>query len=174
MLCAVSSAQVRTPDQMLRNPDPGDWLTYGGSYNSQRYSQLKQVTAANASRLQSKWVYHVDGAEEGEVTPIVANGVMYISGFNRLDAVDARTGNVIWRYQRQPASTTRQRGTAIYGNTVFVVTSDSHLVALDARVGGVRWDVKSEGGYTIAGGAPFVADRKVIVTGNRPGGFIQA
>ena len=174
VLCVRSSAQVRTPDQMLINPDPKDWVTYGGSYNSQRYSPLKQVTTANASRLQAKWVYHVDGAEEGEVTPIVANGVMYISGFNRLDAIDARSGNIIWRYQRQPASSTRQRGTAIYGNKVYVVTSDSHLVALDARVGGVRWDVKSEGGYTIAGGAPFVADGKVIVTGNRPGGFIQA
>src|SRR5438552_18540803 len=84
-----SSAQVRTPDQMLINPDPKDWVTYGGSYNSQRYSQLKQVTTANASRLQAKWVYHVDGAEEGEVTPIVAHGVMYISGVNRVDASDA-------------------------------------------------------------------------------------
>src|SRR6185436_19009551 len=122
-LCVGSSAQVRTPDQALINPDPKDWLTYGGAYNSQRFSQLKQVTAANASRLQTKWVHHVDGAEEGEVTPIVANGVMYISGFNRLEAIDARTGNIIWKYQRQPASSTRQRGTAIYGNKVYVVTS---------------------------------------------------
>ena len=169
-----SSAQVRPADQMLINPDPKDWVTYGGSYTSQRYSQLKQVTTANASRLQTKWVYRVAGAEEGEVTPIVVNGVMYISGFNRLDAIDARTGNIIWKYQRQPASATRQRGTAIYGDKVYLVTSDSHLVALDARTGGVRWDVKSDGGYTIAGGAPLVADGKVIVTGNRPGGFIQA
>src|SRR5712691_2127074 len=120
VLCVRSSAQVRTPDQMLINPDPKDWVTYGGSYNSQRYSQLKQVTTANASRLQAKWVYHVDGAEEGEVTPIVVNGVMYISGFNRLDAIDARSGNIIWRYQRQPPSSTRQRGTAIFGDKVYV------------------------------------------------------
>ena len=174
VLCVALSAQVRTADQILINPDPKDWLTYGGAYNSQRYSQLKQVTTANVSRLQAKWVYHVDGIDEGEVTPIVSNGVMYISGFNRLDAVDARTGNIIWRYQRQPASSTRQRGTAIYGDKVYVVTADSHLIALDARNGGVRWDVKSDGGNTIAGGAPLVADGKVIVTGNRPGGFIQA
>jgi alcohol dehydrogenase (cytochrome c) len=174
VLCVGSSAQVRTPDQMLTNPDPKDWVTYGGSYNSQRYSLLKQVTTANAMRLQAKWVYHVDGVDEGEVTPIVVNGVMYISGFNRLDAIDARSGNIIWKYQRQPPSSTRQRGTAIHGDKVYIVTSDSHLVALDARTGGVRWDVKSEGGYTIAGGAPLVADGKVIVSGNRPGGFMQA
>ncbi|MCM3878704.1 MAG: PQQ-binding-like beta-propeller repeat protein [Vicinamibacterales bacterium] len=177
VLCAGSSAQVRTPDQMLLNPDPKDWVTYGGTYTSQRFSTLKQVTTANASRLQSKWVYHVDNIEEGEVTPIVVNGVMYISGFNRLDAIDARTGNVLWRYQRPPVSTTRQRGTAFYDNKVYVVTSDSHLVALDVRNGGVRWDVKSEGGHPITGGAPLVADGKVIVSGNRGpvgGGFMQA
>jgi len=173
-LYVVSSAQVRTPDQTLINPDPKDWLTYGGTYNSHRYSPLKQVTTANASRLQAKWVYHIDNVEEGEATPIVANGVMYISGFNRLDALDARTGNVIWRFLRPPASSARQRGTAIYGDKVYVTTTDSHLVALDARTGGVRWDVKSEGGFVIAGGAPLVADGKVIVGGNRPSGFIQA
>jgi len=113
VLCVRSSAQARTPDQMLINPDPKDWVTYGGTYNSHRYSQLKQVTAANASRLQAKWVYHLDGMEELEPTPIVLNGVMYISGFNRVDALDARTGNIIWKYQRQPAAATRQRGTAV-------------------------------------------------------------
>jgi alcohol dehydrogenase (cytochrome c) len=168
------SAQLRTPDQVLINPDPKDWVTYGGTYNSHRYSPLKEVTAANAARLQAKWVYHLVGTEELEFTPIVLNGVMYLSGFNRVDALDARTGNIIWKYQRQPASTARQRGTAVYGDKVYVATSDSHLVALDARTGGVRWDVKSEGGYVIAGGAPFVAGGKVIVSGNRPGGFIQA
>jgi alcohol dehydrogenase (cytochrome c) len=168
------SAQVRNPDQMLINPDPKDWVTYGGTYNSHRYSQLKQVTTANAARLQAKWVYHLAGTEELELTPIVLNGVMYLSGFNRVDALDARSGNIIWKYQRQPATATRQRGTAVYGDKVYVVTSDSHLIALDARTGGVRWDVKSEGGYTLAGGAPLVADGKVIVSGNRPDGFIQA
>src|SRR5438445_2706192 len=169
-----SSAQVRTPDQTLINPDPKDWVTYGGTYNSQRHSQLKQVTTANAARLQPKWVYHLAGMDELEPTPIVLNGVMYISGFNRVDAIDARTGSIIWKYQRQPPSATRQRGTAVYGDKVYVATSDSHLVALDARTAGVRSDVKSEGGYAITGGAPLVADGKVIVSGNRPHGFIQA
>ena len=100
--------QVRTADQMLTNPDPKDWLTYGGAYNSQRYSSLKQVTAANASRLQTKWVYHVDGLTGLEPVPIVMNGVMYVSGFNRVDAIDARSGNIIWKYQRLPPSATRR------------------------------------------------------------------
>ena len=179
VLGVASTMHVRTagqarPDPALANPDPKDWVTYGGTYNSHRYSQLKQVTAANAQRLQAKWVYHLAGTEELESTPIVLNGVMYISGFNRVDALDARTGNIVWKYQRQPQVSTRQRGTVAYGDKVYVVTSDSHLVALDARTGGIRWDVKSEGGYVVAGGAPIVADGKVIVSGNRPNGFIQA
>ncbi|HMF94085.1 MAG TPA: PQQ-binding-like beta-propeller repeat protein [Vicinamibacterales bacterium] len=173
-LCAAPAAQVRVPDQALISPDAKDWVTYGGSYTSQRFSQLKQVTTANASRLEAKWVYHLAGAKELEPTPIVANGVMYISAFNRVDALDARTGNIIWTHQRQPPSVASQRGAAIYGDKVYMATSDSHLVALDARTGGVRWDVKAEGGFTISGGAPLVADGKVIVCGNRPHGFIQA
>jgi alcohol dehydrogenase (cytochrome c) len=99
---------------------------------------------------------------------------MYISQFNRIDAIDARTGNIFWKYERQPASATPQRGTTVYGNSVYVVTSDSHLVALDARNGGLRWETKAEGGYALSGGAPIVARGKVIVSGNRPTGFIQA
>jgi alcohol dehydrogenase (cytochrome c) len=159
---------------MAQKTDPGDWPAYSGSDNGQRYSPLKQVTAANASRLQAKWVYHVDGASGMEQTPVVINGVMYISQFNRMDAIDARTGNIIWKYQRPPASASAQRGTAYHNDKVFMVTSDSHLVALDARNGGVRWDVKSEGGYVISGAAPTVVRDKVIVSGNRPDGFIQA
>ena len=87
----------------INNPGPsapGDWTVYPGSYNSQRHSPLKQVTPANAHQLQVKWVYHVAGSHELEMTPVVMNGVMYVAQFNRVDAIDARTGNVIWRYQR--------------------------------------------------------------------------
>jgi len=159
---------------MAQKPDPKDWPAYSGTDNGHRYSPLKQITAANANRLQAKWVYHMDGASGMEQTPVVMNGVMYISQFNRVDAIDARTGKIFWKYQRPPASATPQRGTAVYNDKVYMVTSDSHLVTLDARNGGVRWDVKSEGGYVLAGGAPMIARGKVIVSGNRPDGFVQA
>jgi alcohol dehydrogenase (cytochrome c) len=167
-------AQDKPADQALLKPDPADWPMYSGSYDSRRFSALKQVTAANAHLLAAKWVYHMAGMKDLEISPIVVNGVMYLSQFNRLDAIDARTGNVIWKYQRRPASTAWQRGTAVYDNKVYLVTADSHLVAPDARNGGLLWDVKSEGGMILAGGAPFVAHGKVIVSGNRPDGFIQA
>ncbi|HEU0096015.1 MAG TPA: PQQ-binding-like beta-propeller repeat protein, partial [Rhizomicrobium sp.] len=154
---------------------PGEWSVYGGSYNSQRHSPLSQVTPTNAGKLQVKWVYHVAGSRELEMTPVVANGVMYIAQFNRVDAIDARTGNAIWRYQRQPASTAAYRGTSVYNGKVFVATTDNHLVALDARTGGVVWDVPTAGGRRLSGAPPYVAKGKVVVgILDQPDGFIEA
>jgi len=167
-------AQNNPADQALLKPDPANWPSYSGSYDSRRFSVLKQVTPANAYQLQAKWVYHMAGMKDLETVPLVMNGVMYISQFNRLDAIDARSGNLIWKYQRNPVSTAWQRGTAFYNNRLYLVTSDSHLLALDARNGAVIWDVKSDGGNVLAGGAPLIAHGKVIVSGNRPNGFIQA
>lgn len=141
----------------INNPGPsasGDWTIYPGSYNSQRYSPLKQVNLANVHLLQVKWVYHVAGAHGLEPTPVVKDGVMYIPLFNRVDAVDARTGNILWRYQQSPASTAAYRGTSIYDGKVFVATTDAHLVALDARNGALVWDVPVDGGRPLSGAAP--------------------
>ena len=162
----------------ITNPGPsapGEWTVYPGNYNSQRHSPLKQVTPANAHRLQVKWVYHVAGSRELEMTPVVKDGVMYIPQYNRVDAIDARTGNVIWRYQRQPASTAAYRGTSVYDGKVYVATSDAHLVALDARSGGVVWDVAVEGGRKLSGVAPMAAKGKIIVgVLDQPDGYLQA
>src|SRR6202142_2814617 len=148
-LCAPVLAQITPADQALLRPDPANWPSYSGSYDSRRFSALKQVTPANAHQLQAKWVYHMAGMKDLETVPLVMNGVMYISQFNRLDAIDARSGNLIWKYQRNPVSTAWQRGTAFYNNRLYLVTSDSHLLALDARNGAVIWDVKSDGGNVL-------------------------
>src|SRR6266702_2853321 len=158
----------------LLKPDPKDWLTYSGQDHAQRHSALKQVTAGNVARLQAKWVYHMTGQKDLEATPIVANGVMYVSQYNRIDALDARTGNLIWQYQRQPIATGAQRGTGYWNNKLYVTTSDKHLLALDARNGSVLWDVAVQDGLQLAGQAPLIAHGKLIVSGNQPHGFIQA
>jgi alcohol dehydrogenase (cytochrome c) len=169
-----SLAQDTLPTQ------PGkDWPIYSGSYNAQRYSSLKEVTPANAHNLQAKWTYHVHGMTEVEAVPVVANGVMYVSAFNRIDALDARTGNIIWRFQRQPAVDSRQRGAAVANNRVYLTTNDGHVLALDARTGAQVWESTGGPKTDFTGGAPMVADGQIIVTGNRfsaadPGGFVQA
>jgi alcohol dehydrogenase (cytochrome c) len=162
-------AQMATDEAMLK-PYPGnDWLMYGGNYSSQRHSALKQINIANVKRLQAKWVYHVPNAKDLEPVPIVAKGVMYISQFNRLDAIDARSGALIWQYQYPPVNPGWQRGTAIADNKVFVTRTDGHLLALDARTGAVLWDVKAPSGTR--GSAPMAIKGKVIVNG---GSVVQA
>ena len=170
LACAPVWAQIPDPIKV----DPKDWLTYSGQYHSQRHSQLRQITAANVGQLQAKWVYHMTGQKDLEATPIVANGVMYISQYNRIDAIDARSGNVIWQFQRQPIATGAQRGTGFWHNKLFVTTSDQHLLALDARNGSVLWDVAVHDGLQLAGQAPLIVKGKLIVSGNQPHGFIQS
>lgn len=173
LLLIYAPALAQSGDFLLK-PDAKDWLTYSGAYNGQRYSLLTQITRANAGRLQAKWVYHMTGQKNLEVTPIVVNGVMYISQYNRIDAVDGRSGRIIWQYQRQPLSTSAQRGTGYWDNKVYVSTSDRHLVALNALNGSVLWDVPVHDGLELAGEAPLIVKGKIIVSGNQPHGFIQA
>ncbi len=172
LLLTGAPAAAQTPDPA--SADPGDWLTYSGQYHSQRHSLLKEINTANVHTLQARWVYHMTGQKDLEATPIVANGVMYISQYNRIDAIDAATGNVIWQFQRQPIAIGAQRGTGFWNNKLFVTTSDKHLVALDARNGSVLWNVAVEGGLQLAGQAPLIVKGKVIVSGNQPHGLIQA
>ena len=175
LLCPLSLSSQAAD---INNPGPsapGEWTIYPGSYNSQRYSPLKQVNTANAHLLQVKWVYHVAGSNHLEPTPVVKDGVMYIPEFNRMDAIDARTGNILWRYQRPPASTAAYRGTSFYDGKVYVATTDAHLVALDARNGAVVWDVSVDGGRPLSGAAPFAANGKIIVgVLDQPDGSVQA
>src|SRR6476660_6116363 len=104
LFAAAAMLAAQVTDQDLLKPDPNDWLLYSGSYDSQRHSLLKQITTANVGTLQAKWVFHVNGAKDLEATPIVYNGVMYISQYNRVHALDAGTGRLIWEYFRQPAN----------------------------------------------------------------------
>jgi glucose dehydrogenase len=146
-LPAAGQPSITTPGPS----GPGEWTVYGGTYNSQRHSPLTQVTPANADKLQVKWVHHISGSRELEMTPVVKDGMMYVAQFNRVDAIDARTGNIVWRYQRQPASTAAYRGTSVYDGKVFIATTDNHLVALDALSGAVVWDVPTAGGRPLSG-----------------------
>src|SRR5438874_1132599 len=102
VVALLATAQV-TNDNLLK-PDPKVWLHYSGSYDSQRHSPLKQINSSNVGSLQVKWIYHMTGAIDLEAVPIVVDGVMYISQWNRVEALDARTGRIIWQYQRQPAT----------------------------------------------------------------------
>ena len=151
---------------------PADWLTYSGTYFSQRYSELDQVTAANVRDLQLQWVYQTPVFGPWQSTPLVVDGVMYLTQRpNDVVALDARTGRVFWVYSYATPSDHRaccgsnNRGVAILGNRVFMATLDAHVVALDAATGAELWDVELADrhlaySFTLA---PLVVEDKVII-----------
>ncbi|HWB99605.1 MAG TPA: PQQ-dependent dehydrogenase, methanol/ethanol family, partial [Bryobacteraceae bacterium] len=129
--------------QDLLHPNPANWLSYNGSYNSQRYSQLKQIDLQNVATMVPKWIFHMPGAERLESVPVVVDGVMYVSQPNEVYALDGRSGRVIWEYRHQPAMRRGpNRGVAVYSNKVYFGTPDARLVALDALTGNLLWQVQ--------------------------------
>ena len=169
LLPASAAGQVTYQD--LLKADPSNWLTYSGSYNSQRHSLLKQINAGNAQELTPKWIYHVPGSGRLESVPIVVDGVMYVSQPNEVFALDGRTGRVVWKYRHEPAlGKGPNRGVAVYANRVYFTTPDAFLVALDARTGNLLWQseiAKFKDGYW-SPAAPLVLNGKII-TGVAPG-----
>src|SRR5258707_14918972 len=138
-LSALLVAQVRYED--IRKGPGNDWLTYAGDYQGKRHSPLTQINRENAGSLVPKWVYRVEGATKLEATPLVFEGVMYVTNSNEVHALDARTGRRIWQYRDDKAATQRvNRGAALLGDRVFFITSDAHLVALHRNTGAVLWD----------------------------------
>jgi PQQ-dependent dehydrogenase (methanol/ethanol family) len=129
-----------------RDPQPGDWLTYNGSLSANRYSELQQIDTANVDRLRLQWLFPIPyfGLE---VTPLEADGVMYVTGPNQMYAIDALNGAEIWKYARRrtrglvgDAALGTNRGVAIRDDRVFFVTDNAHLVALDRATGNLAWD----------------------------------
>jgi alcohol dehydrogenase (cytochrome c) len=165
-------AQV-TYDRILNASDePQNWLTYNGTYSSQRHSGLAQITAANVADLESKWVLQNQVFGAWQSNPIVNDGIMYVTERpNTVMAVDPVTGRVFWKYRYTPAENARvccganNRGVAILGDKVFMGTLDARLIAIDATNGQAIWnvevgDVNSAYSVTMA---PLVVKDKVIV-----------
>jgi glucose dehydrogenase len=110
---------------------------------------LKEITPSNVSRLQATWALQMPGSSTLEATPLVVDGVMFVTGTpGTVVALDARTGRQIWRYQRSqkirnPSEINPfNRGVAVRGNRVFFGTLDAALIALDARTGLALWEVQ--------------------------------
>jgi alcohol dehydrogenase (cytochrome c) len=162
---------VPVTDEMLRYPDPGDWLMARRNYQGWSYSPLTQVTRDNVKELQLAWVWAMnEGGGASEPMPLVHNGVIYlINTTNILQALDARSGELIWENRVGPNAQVgmgAMRNIAIYQDKVFFATNDARLVALDARSGKKVWDTSiadRSKGYTATSG-PMVM-RGVVVQG---------
>jgi alcohol dehydrogenase (cytochrome c) len=184
----VAPAKHVTYGQILAAAEkPENWLTYSGQYNSQRFSRLNEIHDRNAHDLEVKWVRQFPIAEVFECSPLVVDGVMYVTlPENKVQAIDARTGLLYWEYTYElPAQLAIccgkiNRGVAILGDTLFMGTLDAHLVALDTKTGRQLWKTQvadATSGHSITG-APLVVKDKVItgVAGGEYGirGFLDA
>ncbi len=176
--------------ERLRHPErePGSWLMYSGNYSGHRYSPLAELGPDNVARLAVRWVYQMRSPGLVETTPLVADGVMYLTEPpSHVTALDVRTGRTLWRYVHPVPEKTLaigfppvNRGVALLGDRVFLGTLEGHLVALDRQSGAVRWQTKvadNSLGYAITV-APLALDGKVIngVSGGEAGirGFLDA
>ncbi len=169
-------------DAILSNPPAGDWLTWRRTYDDQGFSPLKQIDRGNVADLRVAWTWSLPPGPN-ESTPLVHDGVIFIHSFgDKVQALDARTGDLLWQYSRELSKDTPpgvKRNIAIYGDRLFISTSDVHVVALDVKTGKVAWD-HMVGDYKTAlrmSGGPLVAKGKVMqgVSGRVAGGnFIVA
>jgi alcohol dehydrogenase (cytochrome c) len=153
---------VPVTDAMLREPDPADWLMIRRDYYAQSYSPLDEITADNVRGLQLEWVWNMhDG--DSEPAPIVYDGVIYlINPGNVIQALDGRTGDLIWEHATGPDNGQDMRNIALYGDKVIHATTDARVVALDARTGEEVWVTSIQEGFSNSSG-PIVADGKVLV-----------
>jgi len=158
-------------DAVLR-PKRGEWPTYNGVLSANRHSALNQIRPGNVQNLQLEWVYSLN-VPDLETTPVVSDGVMYVTASDRVCALAPATGRQLWCYVRsegasesaeRPNSGLPNRGVAVLGDRVFFETSNAHLICLNRLTGAVMWDVnmvESPGRY-MATSAPLVVGDLVI------------
>ena len=193
LVATAANAQVPYERLVDASNDKSNWLTYSGSYRSERFSRLDQVDTTNVRKLKVLWAYQMQPSTQAgnglvETTPLVVDGIMYLTEPpSTVTALDARSGKRLWTWSPElPEEVLHigfprvNRGVAVLDDAVYVGTLDAHLVALDAATGAVRWDVEvaSNGsGYSLTL-APLALDGRIVigVSGAEAGvrGFIDA
>lgn len=153
----AAAAEISAKRLEAASGEQGGWLMHGRDYANQRFSPLTEITPATVRRLVPKWIYQTGTSATFQTTPLVADGVMYVSApFSHVMAVDAATGREIWRYEHKSRAAKlccgpANRGVALGAGKVLVATVDARLVALDQKTGKAVWDVamaESGGGPT--------------------------
>jgi len=186
---AASVAPGNVTQDMLSRAaaDANNFLHTNGDYTQKRYHPATQINASNVRRLRPAWIFQTDVKESLETSPIVVNGVMYVTtSFSQVYALNAQTGEQLWYYKQPLGPITtyccgpNNRGVAVYEDKVYLATLDSKLVALDAKTGSKVWQTDiadPELGYSETM-APTVVKGKVLIgtNGGEYGirGFVRA
>ncbi len=172
----ISRVTKAVDDNRLLSADdtPEDWLSYGRNYQEDRFSPLNQISSSNIDSLGLAWSINLGSTHGIETTPLVVDGIMYITGsWSIVYAIDVRKGKIIWMfdpeiprgYGEKGCCGVVNRGVAIYKGILFLGSFDGRLMAIDAATGEKIWEVLTvdqEKAYTITG-APRVVDGKVII-----------
>jgi alcohol dehydrogenase (cytochrome c) len=195
---ARSDMQVLGDDgkiHLLRKTDAGyrivtsqsDWPSYNGTTSGSRYSALAQIEKSNIARMVPKWIFSLQNTPRLQVTPVVVEGVMYVTSANECYALDAGSGREIWHYQRPRtkglignAAGGINRGVGVAGDRLFMVTDHAHVIALNRHTGALLWDTEMADWHQNynATGAPLPVGN-LVVTGTSGGdegvrGFVAA
>ncbi|MGA8151349.1 MAG: PQQ-dependent dehydrogenase, methanol/ethanol family [Terriglobales bacterium] len=184
----AASKQVSYEEIANSPSEPQNWLTYSGDYRGWRYSSLTQLNTRNVKQLGLQWVFNDGQTGKLETTPLVVDGVMYVSLLNNnVFALDARTGREIWSYRRPEVLRSPShingpisRGVAALGARIYLATLDACVVALDANTGAKVWEARAadpnQGYYFTL--APLALKDKIVVgvSGGEYGirGFVDA
>jgi alcohol dehydrogenase (cytochrome c) len=155
-LCMISSPNRLVAqgvnESILLHPPADSWPGYHGDYSGKRHSSLAQITSQNVHELSLAWAFQTDQPASIKASPLLVDGIIYLTAIDNVWAVDARTGRSIWRYIYPPnkGGTIGQRGVAMYHDSLYYLSPDAHLVCLNAKDGKPRWKVEvadSEKGY---------------------------
>jgi PQQ-dependent dehydrogenase (methanol/ethanol family) len=157
--------------------EPGNWLAHGRTFDEQRHSPLDQINSDNVGNLELAWYVDLDTNRGQEATPIVVDGVMYsTSAWSKVQAVDAKTGRLLWQYDPQVPGIwdvraccgVQNRGVAVWQGRVISATLDGRLMSLNAETGELVWEVLTtdqEQSYTITGAPRIIGDKIIIGNG---------
>jgi alcohol dehydrogenase (cytochrome c) len=171
LLVGLNAAGAQTAEELL-NPEPDDWPTYGRDLTMSRFSPLDQINRDNVEDLRLSWSRSMGFNTDAQFSPTVYNGVMYVNGPDRVVALDATNGEMIWEYLAElderagNLATSRNRGSVVvFDDKVYHALADGRVVGLDVETGEEAWSTPvtnielSEGFST----GPMFADGKIIV-----------
>jgi alcohol dehydrogenase (cytochrome c) len=177
LVAMAASAQSGVQPSVLRQPLADSWPMYNGDYSGRRYSALTSIDTSNVASLKQAWVFrpNAGNAQAGgggatsvliKGTPVVVNGVLYVTIPDHVWAVDARSGRELWHatWPSKGGWHIGNRGVAVLGTTVYVETPDCNLVALDMQDGREKWrtaicDLEQ---FYYASAAPLIVGNHVI------------
>jgi alcohol dehydrogenase (cytochrome c) len=164
-----------------------NWASYNGDLNGNRYTTLSQITKENVGRLASAWIFTLPNVPRMETTPVVVDGMMYVTSGNEAYALDAGSGRELWHFQRPRtrglvgnAAGGFNRGVAVAGERVFMVTDNAHLLGLNRHTGAVEWETEMADWHQNynATSAPLIVGN-LVISGSAGGeqgarGFVAA